>query len=113
MLFLVIVWNLFIWWFGLLFSFSYVLVGGLVGVVVVGVGNNFGVVIWVVGSWWLGSGVIFKVIVLMVVLLLMGFVFGFVLMGVLYVLFLWLFNCIGFFKCFGCMLFVNVLFGKV
>lgn len=61
-----IVWNLLIWLLGILLSFLYVLIGGIVGVIIVVVG--------LCGVIW--SGVVFKVIVLVVVVVLLVMLVG-------------------------------------
>ena len=109
-----IAWNLLTWWLGLPSSSSHALVGGLVGAAVAAAGGQFDAVIWSHGGshWWNGAGVIPKVVVPMVVSPLMGFVLGFVLMGLLFALFAWLASRSGVLRRFGRTPFVNALFGK-
>ena len=68
-----IVWNLITWWLGLPSSSSHALVGALVGAAIAGSGGRFDSVIWSQGGahWWLGNGVIPKVVVPMVMLILL------------------------------------------
>src|SRR5512140_2050545 len=64
-----IIWNLFTWWFGLPSSSSHALIGGLCGAAVAASGDNWNVIIWAQPNsqhWWLGKGLLWKVIVPMV-----------------------------------------------
>jgi PiT family inorganic phosphate transporter len=108
------VWNLFTWWLGLPSSSSHALVGGLCGAAVAASANNFDSIIWLQGAdhWWLGKGVIPKVILPMVLSPLAGLVIGFVLMGALYALLGWLATREGYLRRFGRTPFVNSFFGK-
>ncbi|SFL19962.1 inorganic phosphate transporter [Rhodanobacter glycinis] len=109
-----IVWNLITWWLGLPSSSSHALVGALVGAAIAGSGGRFDSVIWSQGGvhWWLGNGVIPKVVVPMVISPFMGFLIGFVLMGALYALLSWFSRRQGFLHRFGRTPFVNSFFGK-
>ncbi len=83
-----IVWNLVTWWFGLPSSSSHALIGGLCGSAVAASGDNWRVLIWSVPNhehWWLGKGLLWKVIVPMVTSPIAGFVLGFILMALLYI----------------------------
>src|SRR5678810_1503948 len=83
-----IVWNLVTWWFGLPSSSSHALIGGLCGSALAASGTNWHVIIWAQPSmehWWLGKGILWKVIVPMVVSPLIGLMLGFTVMAVLYV----------------------------
>jgi PiT family inorganic phosphate transporter len=108
-----IVWNLITWWLGLPSSSSHALVGSLVGAAIAEAGN-FGAVIWTQGGahWWMGKGVLPKVVVPMVVSPVLGFVLGFLLMGALYGLLAWFASRRGFLRYLGRTPFVNSLFGK-
>jgi PiT family inorganic phosphate transporter len=82
-----IVWNLITWWFGLPSSSSHALIGGLCGSALAASGNNWHAVIWSVPDkqhWWLGKGLLWKVIVPMITSPLAGFILGFLLMALLY-----------------------------
>lgn len=82
-----ILWNLITWWFGLPSSSSHALVGGLCGACLAAANNNWGVIIWSVPSsahWYEGKGLLWKVVVPMVTSPLAGFLVGFCIMGVLY-----------------------------
>jgi len=82
-----IIWNLITWWSGLPSSSSHALIGGLCGSALAAAHNNWGVIIWAQPSsvhWYLGKGLLCKVIVPMFTSPLMGFVLGFILMGLLY-----------------------------
>ncbi len=84
-----ILWNLLTWWFGMPSSSSHALVGGLCGACLAAAHNNWNILIWSVPSpkhWWLGTGLIWKVIVPMVLSPVFGLVFGFLVMGALYFL---------------------------
>jgi inorganic phosphate transporter, PiT family len=88
-LFAAILWNLLTWWFGMPSSSSHALVGGLCGSCLAAAHNDWNVLIWSVPHlehWWKGSGLFWKVIVPMVVSPIFGFVFGFLVMGLLYFL---------------------------
>src|SRR5205823_8584193 len=64
-----IIWNLITWWFGLPSSSSHALIGGLCGSAVAASGGNWEVIVWAQPSkehWWLGKGLLWKVIVPMV-----------------------------------------------
>jgi PiT family inorganic phosphate transporter len=84
-----IVWNLITWWFGLPSSSSHALIGGLCGSALAASRNNWNAIIWSQPSavhWWLGKGLLWKVIVPMFTSPLAGFVLGFAIMAGLYVL---------------------------
>src|SRR5881394_3559178 len=84
-----IVWNLITWWFGLPSSSSHALIGGLCGSALAASGNNWRALIWSQPSkdhWWLGKGLLWKVIVPMVTSPIAGFFLGFVLMALLYLM---------------------------
>lgn len=108
------VWNLVTWWLGLPSSSSHGLVGGLVGAALAASGDKFSAIVWSQGGahWWEGDGVIPKVMVPMVVSPLMGFVLGFLLMGLLYALLGWFATRKGRLRRLGRTPFVNAFFGK-
>ncbi len=84
-----IIWDLVTWWFGLPSSSSHALIGGLCGAAVAASGHNWHVIIWSQPSkehWWLGKGLLWKVIVPMVTSPIAGLVLGFILMALLYLL---------------------------
>jgi PiT family inorganic phosphate transporter len=84
-----IMWNLLTWWLGLPSSSSHALIGGLCGSAVAASHNNWKVIIWSQPShdhWYLGKGLWWKVIMPMFTSPALGFVFGFVIMALLYVL---------------------------
>jgi len=84
-----IAWNLLTWWFGLPSSSSHALIGGLCGSALAASGNHWHVIIWTQPDpkhWWLGKGLLWKVIVPMITSPLAGFLLGFVFMAFLYVL---------------------------
>jgi len=82
-----IVWNLITWWFGIPSSSSHALIGGLCGSALAASHNNWQVIVWSlpdVKHWWLGKGLLWKVLVPMITSPLAGFILGFLLMAVLY-----------------------------
>lgn len=82
-----ILWNLATWWFGLPSSSSHALIGGLCGAALAASGNNWKVIIWAEPSaqhWWLGKGLLWKVVAPMVVSPLAGLILGFGFMSLLY-----------------------------
>jgi len=83
-----IVWSLLTWWFGLPSSSSHALVGGLCGAVLAASGK-WSSIIWSIPGkehWWQGKGILWKVIVPMISSPLVGFIVGFLFMGLLYFL---------------------------
>ncbi len=83
-----IVWSLLTWWFGLPSSSSHALVGGLCGAVLAASGH-WSSIIWSIPNhehWWNGKGVLWKVVVPMIASPVVGFVVGYLLMGLLYFL---------------------------
>src|SRR5439155_13749103 len=82
-----IIWNLITWWFGLPSSSSHALIGGLCGSALAASGGNWDVIVWAQPSkehWWLGKGLLWKVIVPMVTSPFAGLVLGFLFMAILY-----------------------------
>jgi len=83
-----IAWNLITWWFGLPSSSSHALVGGLCGAVLAASGNRWSSIIWSVPNglhWWLGKGILWKVVVPMITSPIVGFIVGFIVMILLYI----------------------------
>lgn len=83
-----ILWSLLTWWFGMPSSSSHALVGGLCGAVVAA-SDRWSSIIWSVPGkvhWWNGKGILWKVIMPMITSPLLGFVVGFLFMGLLYFL---------------------------
>ncbi|MDB6038445.1 MAG: phosphate transporter family [Verrucomicrobiales bacterium] len=84
-----IVWNLLTWWLGLPSSSSHALVGGLCGGALASAHGNWSVIIWsqpAADHWYKGKGLLWKVVAPMVISPVLGFVFGFILMALLYIL---------------------------
>jgi len=82
-----ILWNLLTWWFGLPSSSSHALIGGLCGSAVAASDGNWRVLIWSQPDpqhWWLGKGLLWKVIVPMITSPIAGLILGFIVMGLLY-----------------------------
>ena len=109
-----IVWNLFTWWLGLPSSSSHALVGALVGAAMAEAGGHFNAVVWSQGGahWWLGKGVMPKVVVPMVASPIAGAAIGFALMGGLYALLAWFSRRSNWLRLLGRTPFVNAFFGK-
>ncbi|WP_295443691.1 inorganic phosphate transporter [uncultured Thiodictyon sp.] len=84
-----IVWNLVTWYLGLPSSSSHALIGGLCGAALAAAHGQWGAVIWSqpADPWYKGAGVLWKVVVPMVSSPVMGFVGGYLLMGLLFALF--------------------------
>ncbi len=83
-----IVWNLITWWFGLPSSSSHALIGGLCGAALAASHNNWQVIVWSQPNperWWMGKGLLWKVLVPMVTSPVAGFILGFIIMAALYV----------------------------
>jgi inorganic phosphate transporter, PiT family len=84
-----ILWNLITWWSGLPSSSSHALIGGLCGSAVAAANDNWKVIVWAQPSsqhWWLGKGLLWKVIVPMITSPVAGLILGFMVMALLYVL---------------------------
>jgi PiT family inorganic phosphate transporter len=84
-----IIWNLITWWFGMPSSSSHALIGGLCGSALAASNDNWRAIIWSQPSkehWWLGKGLLWKVVVPMVTSPIAGFILAFVVMALLYVL---------------------------
>jgi PiT family inorganic phosphate transporter len=84
-----IVWNLLTWWSGLPSSSSHALVGGLCGAVFAASENRWSSIIWSVPNkehWWLGKGILWKVVIPMISSPVIGLVVGFIVMSLLYIL---------------------------
>ncbi|WP_133499665.1 inorganic phosphate transporter [Cognatilysobacter terrigena] len=81
-----IVWNLITWAMGLPSSSSHALIGGLCGAALAASRGNSHAIIWAEPKdpWFKSGGVLWKVIVPMVSSPLIGFVVGFLIMGLLY-----------------------------
>ncbi len=84
-----IVWDLVTWWFGLPSSSSHALIGGLCGAALAASNNNWRVIVWSQPDsqhWYQGKGLLWKVIVPMVTSPAAGFILGFTVMALLYLL---------------------------
>src|SRR5882762_4526954 len=84
-----IIWNLLTWWLGLPSSSSHALIGGLCGSALAASNNNWHVIIWSEPShehFWLGKGLLWKVVVPMITSPIAGLVLGFMVMAFLYVI---------------------------
>lgn len=85
-----IVWNLITWWFGMPSSSTHALVGGICGAAFANSNNNWKAILWSVEKIKDGKpvmeGVFHKVVIPMVTSPVIGFVGGFLIMGLLYAL---------------------------
>ncbi len=83
-----ILWNLLTWLLGLPSSSSHALIGGLIGAAIASSGNDFSVVIWSAPAAgkpsYAWGGLLYKVIIPMFTSPVIGFVGGFMAMGLLY-----------------------------
>ncbi len=85
-----ILWNLLTWWFGLPSSSSHAMIGGLLGSTLATAMNNWSVIIWATPAkdkpWYAGGGLLYKVIIPMFSSPALGFIAGFAIMALLYLL---------------------------
>ncbi len=84
-----IIWNLLTWWFGLPSSSSHALIGALCGAALAASHGNWHAIIWSQPNkehWYKGAGLLWKVLVPMILSPLAGFVLGFLIMALLYVM---------------------------
>ena len=81
-----IVWNLITWALGLPSSSSHALIGGLCGAALAAARGNWEAIVWSqpADPWFKSGGVLWKVLVPMVTSPLLGFLVGFLIMGLLY-----------------------------
>ena len=81
-----IAWNLITWAAGLPSSSSHALIGGLCGAALAAARGNWEAIMWSAPGdpWFKSGGVLWKVIVPMVTSPLLGFIVGFLIMGLLY-----------------------------
>jgi inorganic phosphate transporter, PiT family len=109
-----IIWNLITWWWGLPSSSSHALVGGLCGAALAAASGNWSAIIWSEGGehWWGDKGVLPKVVLPMIGSPVAGFVFGLLLMGLLFTLMIFLGSRTGLLQRFGRTRFANQFFGK-
>jgi PiT family inorganic phosphate transporter len=82
------IWDVITWWLGLPSSSSHALIGGLCGAAFAAASENWHAIVWSIPGehWWLGKGILNKVILPMVVSPAAGFVLGFTIMGLLFAL---------------------------
>ena len=109
-----IVWNLITWWWGLPSSSSHALVGGLCGAALAAAHDDWSAIIWAEGGlhWWGEKGVLPKVMLPMIGSPVAGFVFGLLLMGLLFSLMQFLGSRTGALQKLGRTRFANAFFGK-
>jgi PiT family inorganic phosphate transporter len=85
-----ILWNLFTWWRGLPSSSSHALIGGLCGSALASAHGNWSALIWVRPKegmpWFRHDGIFYKVVIPMLTSPVLGFLMGFLLMSLLYIL---------------------------
>ncbi|MEO5596438.1 MAG: inorganic phosphate transporter [Lysobacteraceae bacterium] len=108
------IWNLITWWMGLPSSSSHALIGGLCGAALASAHGRWSAIIWAQDGhpWFKGTGVFWKVIVPMVSSPLLGFIGGFVLLGLLYAIIVAISRGGGPFSRFARPRWVNAFFGK-
>ena len=109
-----IVWNLITWYFGLPSSSSHALIGGLCGAALGASGTNWGSIIWSqpADPWWKGAGLLWKVVIPMVTSPVMGFLMGFMVMGLLFAIIAGMANSGGALARIARPRWVNAFFGK-
>jgi PiT family inorganic phosphate transporter len=110
------IWNLITWWWGLPSSSSHALVGGLCGAALAAAGNRWSAILWSVpsgGHWWLGKGVLNKVILPMVITPVAAFTIGFTIMGLLFAVLSFMSNRGGVLQRLARPRIVNAVFAKV
>jgi len=84
-----IIWNLWTWWFGMPSSSSHALIGGLCGAALAGAHGNWSAIIWAQPDpyhWTRSGGLLYKVIIPMISSPMGGFILGFTIMALFYVL---------------------------
>ena len=84
-----IIWNLLTWYVGLPSSSSHALIGGLCGAALAAAHNNWNVIVWSAPDpvhWYKSKGLVWKVLVPMILSPLFGFILGFAIMALLYLL---------------------------
>ena len=110
-----IVWNLITWWLGLPSSSSHALIGGLCGAAFAAAMNNFDAIVWSEPKEpiWKSAGVLWKVIVPMFSSPLLGFMAGFVVMGILFAIISGMASSGGLLARLARPRWVNGLFGKM
>ncbi|MCE7031649.1 inorganic phosphate transporter [Lysobacter sp. GX 14042] len=109
-----IAWNLITWWLGLPSSSSHALIGGLIGAALAASGNNIAAIIWSEPAEpvWQSAGVLWKVVVPMVTSPVLGFIAGFLVMGVLFAIISGMASAGGLLARLARPRWVNGLFGK-
>jgi inorganic phosphate transporter, PiT family len=82
------IWDLITWWWGLPSSSSHALIGGLCGAALATADGNWHAMIWSIPAehWWVGKGLLNKVLLPMIVSPAAGFLLGFTIMGLLFAL---------------------------
>ncbi|MCB1568067.1 MAG: inorganic phosphate transporter [Xanthomonadales bacterium] len=109
-----IVWNLITWYFGLPSSSSHALIGGLCGAALGASGSNWNAIVWSQSAdpWWKGAGLLWKVLVPMVTSPVLGFLMGFLVMGLLFAIIAGMSNSGGWLARLARPRWVNSFFGK-
>ncbi|MEZ5463811.1 MAG: inorganic phosphate transporter [Lysobacteraceae bacterium] len=109
-----IVWNLITWRVGMPSSSSHALIGGLCGAALAGANLNWQAIIWSIPAdpVWKSKGLLWKVIVPMFSSPLLGFISGFLMMGVLFGVIAWMARRRGWLKRAARPRWVNAFFGK-
>jgi PiT family inorganic phosphate transporter len=109
-----IIWDLITWWWGLPSSSSHALVGGLCGAALAAAHDNWSSIIWWEGGehWWQGRGLLPKVVLPMFSSPFLGFVIGFLIMGLIFMLVWFLGTRSGFLQKLSRPRLLNGFFGK-
>ncbi|MGZ5567741.1 MAG: anion permease, partial [Limisphaerales bacterium] len=84
-----ILWNLLCWYTAIPSSSSHALIGGLCGAGLAAGHGNWHAIIWSQPSaehWWLGKGLLWKVVLPMIISPIVGLILGFIIMAGLYLL---------------------------
>jgi len=79
-----IIWNLITWWFGMPSSSSHALIGGLIGAALAASKGNWNVLVWSREGSKGMEGIFHKVVVPMITSPLLGLIFGFIFMGLIF-----------------------------
>jgi len=109
-----IVWNLITWRVGMPSSSSHALIGGLCGAALAGANINWRAIIWSIPAdpVWTSKGLLWKVIVPMFSSPLLGFISGFLMMGLLFAIIAWMARRRGWLQRAARTRWVNAFFGK-
>jgi PiT family inorganic phosphate transporter len=109
-----IIWNLITWYLGLPSSSSHALIGGLCGTALAASNNQWAALIWSQPDhpFWKGKGLLWKVVLPMFTSPVLGFIAGFILMGLLFAIIAGLSNLGGIYARIVRTRWVNAFFSK-